>query len=357
MVMMAAGARTWFEIAPLSQTRIQWYTLPQHQLQDSFLLPCVSFSFTGKPASPYHCFGMLGSKSKRDEYLVRVWRKNELGNFSSTFQSKCRVLKQTKTNKTTNFFFPNYKGKHVMGTKKKRMFFPMEDFSFRNVKIIQISTLGSLFCSSMPCHHLSRREESHLWWGEGSNLCCQFSWRDPAGPQMEWAASRAIAYHSCKLAPVFVQCKPRTLGLLQPFLSTTTALPALFTAGRDGQWHSSSCNPLLAQRELQTLAVQMGELLLSWEEVARAQKSWLSCATKTCVSLPLKISEISKTQEPGAFSCLGNDQTSSHVQLLLSLEISCCPFPKRQEQPLLQSSSSSSSVLLSSAIAQLSFEP
>lgn len=157
-----------------------------------------------------------------------------------------------------------------MGAKKKEDFFPMEDFSFRNVKIIQNSTLGSLFCSNMPCHHLNRREESLLWWGEGSNLCCQFSCWDPAGSQIEWAASRAITYHSCKLTPISVQCKPRTLGLFQPFLSTTRALPALFTAGRDGQWHSSSCNPVLAQRELQTLAVQMGELLLPWGAVARA---------------------------------------------------------------------------------------
>lgn len=96
------------------------------------------------------------------------------------------------------------------------------------------------------------------------------------------------------------------------FLSTTRALPALFTAGRDGQRHSSSCNPVLAQRELQALAVQTEEMLLPWGAVARAQKSWLSCATETWVSLPLKISEIGKTLEPGAFPWLGNDQTSSH---------------------------------------------
>lgn len=336
MLMMAPGARTWFRIVLLSQTRIQWYTLLQHQLQHSFLPPCVSFSFTGKPASPYHalfCYTRFKEQSNdRDECLVRVQRKNNLGNLSSTFQSKSRVLKQTnktKPNKTTNFFFLITKESMSWVPKKiKRMFFTMEDFSFRNVKIIQISTLGSLLCKSMPCHHLRRREESHFWWREGSNLCCQFSCWDPAGCQREWTASRAIAYHSCKLPPVFVQCEPRTLGLLQPFLSTTRSLPALFTAGRDEQWHSRSCNPVLAQRALQTLAVQTGELLLPWGAVAKAQKSWLSCATKTWVSLPLKISEISKTHELGAFPCLGNDQTSSHIQLPLSLEISCCPFPR-----------------------------
>lgn len=232
----------------------------------------------------------------------------------------------------------------------------MKDVFSRNVKIIQISILGSLFCSSMPCHHLSRREDSHLWWGKGSNLCCQLSCWDPAGSQMEWAASRAIAYHSCKLPPVFMQCKPRTLGL-QPSWAPPEHCQHYLLLGGMGSSTAAAATQFLAQRELQTLAVQTEELLLPWGAVARAQKSWLSCATEPCVSLPLKISEISKTLEPGAFPWLGNDQTSSHIQLPLSLEISCCPLPKRQEQPLLQSGSSSSSVLLSSAIAQLSSEP
>lgn len=54
----------------------------------------------------------------------------------------------------------------------------------------------------------------------------------------------------------------------------------LFTAGRDGQLHGSSCNPVLAQRGLQTLAVLGGELLLPWGAVARAEQSSLSPATE-----------------------------------------------------------------------------
>lgn len=76
---------------------------------------------------------------------------------------------------------------------------------------------------------------------------------------MEPAASRAITSHSCKLPLVFVRGKAGTLGL-QLFLSITQVSPGLFTAGRDGQLHGSSCNPVLAQRDLQTLAAQGGEL-------------------------------------------------------------------------------------------------
>lgn len=76
----------------------------------------------------------------------------------------------------------------------------MKDFSPGMWKLWKISTLGNLLYSSMPCHQLNRRAERHLWWGEGSNLCCQFSCWDPARSQMEWAASRplpttAASYH------------------------------------------------------------------------------------------------------------------------------------------------------------------
>lgn len=67
MLMMTVGARTWFGVALLSQTRMQWCTLPQHP--PTTLL----FFFHGSPflsqetllLHTVHCFGMLGSKSKR----------------------------------------------------------------------------------------------------------------------------------------------------------------------------------------------------------------------------------------------------------------------------------------------------
>lgn len=81
---------------------------------------------------------------------------------------------------------------------------------------------------------------------------------------------------------------------LQLSLSIAQALPELFTAGRAGQLHRSSCNPVLAQGGLQTLAVLGGDLLLPWGAVARAEQSSLSPATEAWV-LPLsKTLEISK---------------------------------------------------------------
>lgn len=241
-----------------------------------------------------------------------------------------------------------------MGAKKKRMFFPMKDFSSRNVKIIHISTLGSLFCSTMPCHHLSRREESHHWWGEGSNLCCQFSCWDPAGSQMEWAASRVIRLPQLQVTTSLCAMQAKDPG--------APALP---------EHHQSSARTVYCW-EGWAAAQQQLQPSFSSERTTNsccADGRVVASLSRTCQStevltelfhwdMGLTVFEnLRNQQDLGAFPWLGNDQTSSHIHLLLSLEISCCPLPKRQEQPILQSSSSGCSVLLSSAISQLSSEP
>lgn len=224
----------------------------------------------------------------RAERLVRVRRKEELGNLSTTFQSKSRVFWK----KTTPFSSKLERG--ACHECRSKAFSPMQDFSSRNVKMIQIGTWADYYAAACPASTSPGRAESHFWWEEASNLCCRCSRWDPAGSQIEPAASRAIASPSCRSPPVFVPGKARTLGL-QPFLSITRASPALFTAGKDGQLRGSSCNPVLAQRGLQTLAVPRGELLLPWGAVAGAWQSPLSSATEAWVSPLLKTSEISKT--------------------------------------------------------------
>lgn len=90
----------------------------------------VSFSFTGKSASPYHVlfwYGRFKEQNDDREYLVRVQRKNELGNLSSTFQSKGRVLKN-KQNKTKQPVFFLIRKESMSSVPKKGCFFPWRIF-------------------------------------------------------------------------------------------------------------------------------------------------------------------------------------------------------------------------------------
>lgn len=290
MLKMAAGARTWFGTALLSQTRARCQST---HLQHSFFLSWVSFSCMGNPAPP-HPEMLWYARFKeqntvRAEHLVRVWRKEELGDLSTTFQSKSRVFWK----KPTTFSSKLERGA-CHECRRSKAFSPMQDFSSRNMKMIQVRTWADYYAAACPACTSLGRAESHFGWGEASNLCCRCSRWHPAGSQTEPAASRAIASPSCRLPPVFVRGKARTLAL-QPFLSITRASPALFTAGKDGQLRGSSCNPVLAQRGLQTLAVPRGELSLPWGAVAGARQSPRSSATEAWVSPLLKTSKISKT--------------------------------------------------------------
>lgn len=199
--------------------------------------------------------------------------KKELGNLSAAFKSKRKIFLKQKQNHHHNnkYIQPNRTSQHFFQIRKwnmpwrgvggwaegKEHFFPCKIFppGMRNDTNRYLQQVIMLQYALPATHWDGQRATSDE---EKALICAATALAETL--QDPKLASRAVTSHSCRLPPVFVRGKAGTLGL-QPFLSISRALPVLFAAGRDGQLHSSSCNPVLAQRGLETLPLQGEELL------------------------------------------------------------------------------------------------
>lgn len=238
-----------------------------------------------------------------------------------------------------------------MTAKKVRHFFPCNIFRPGTQTLYRLVPEAGGYVAVCPASTSLGRAESHFWWGEDSNLCCHCSRWDPAGCQMEPAASRAIASRSCKLLLVFVRGKAGTLGL-QLFLSITRAIYCWEgrTAARQqlqpGFSSERATNSCCAGRRV----------------VASLRSSCWSTAIFTGLchwGMGLTTFEDLRNQQRSQ-KPFPDWESARPAPVPSSCRIwssAAAPLLKRQKQPLLQSSSFMSSVLLSSAVAQLSSEP
>lgn len=93
----------------------------------------------------------------RAERLVRVWRKEELGNLSTTFQSKSRVFWK----KPTTFSSKLERGA-CHECRRSKAFSPMKDFFLQECENDTDRYLSRLLRSSMPCLYLTGKGREPL---------------------------------------------------------------------------------------------------------------------------------------------------------------------------------------------------
>lgn len=182
--------------------------------------------------------------------------------------------------------------------------------------------------------------------GNGSRLCYHCSSWDPVGSQVEPAASRAPISHNCRLPLISVPGKAESPGL-QSLLSITSAFllqcspsSVPFTAGRDGQLHSSICSPLFVQRSYKPLLLRMVRLFPCRAMLEYSFLLWLLTAVEELKNQP-DLRGMSLSQMEGTRAAPAPALAKFGAQLLTALS----------------QSSLGHSVLLSSAVAQLSSEP